>query len=1038
LALAWKFAKVRAMIRAAMDGDLSIRLLGRLEIERAGQAIALPASKKSRALLAYLVATGKPHLRDRICELLWEAPDDPRASVRWSLAKVRPLIDEPNVVRLVSRRDELLFDANGAKVDLVELRGELRAGAEAASIDSLQRAASLFRGEFLDGLELTGCYRYHEWWVAERERTRAIRLAVLGALIERQKDEPATALEYARQRLALDPLSESAHLAVIRLLGAMGKTREAIAQYDRCKRVLAAELGRSPSADLTLARMNLASARPAAPASAEPSETLPGTVPFVGRAPQIEQARAIVAQASEGAPHPALQIIGEPGIGKTRLIEEIARMVRDAGGKVLSGRAFEAEAVRPYGAFIDALRTVSLPPLPAAVIADLLPLLPEISHEARGYGDRNRTFDAVTSLLGMMAPVGAPVLVVLDDVHWFDEASAALLHFAVRALARSRVIFACGVRTAELYDNPAIMRVLKSLARERCLMTMELGPLDATETTALVRAASRDVDGAKIYAKSEGNPFLALEIVYAGGAGEASLAASVEQLIGDRFDRLGPIAAQLLSWSAALGRSFAAELLGKVVPLSAAEIVTGIEDLERRGILRCVAARGGSFQYDFAHDLIRQAAHRKTSEPRRQLVHFEIARVLSEMPDPSGILAADVAHHAALGGNDELCVRACITAGQRCTRIFANLEAQALADRGRQRLDRLTTQARVPLHMGLLRVSIESGAWRLRSRELESELTRTILEAQSAGLHAEVAHGFELLSELHEEIGNTSSALRTVVLSEQASRDADPETKVRTIARAGRCLAQLEKDLPRAKDLLDEALQLALPLELDLPDISLGLGLIRYQEGQYDEAERLLAEGCRIAARQLNHWLASESLSRLVMLLLEREKLDVARERCSELEPLAAKLGDGSELPFARTLAALVKVASGEGAADVERALALLRTIDTKGHLAYAQNFMANLDVRAGDLPAARARADEALRAAEAVGRRTEVARARTVLAHVEHLAGSTSLAAAHLDALREDVDRPLGLAAATRRAVIELASRVNSVDGRQPSSSGS
>jgi hypothetical protein len=315
------------------------------------------------------------------------------------------------------------------------------------------------------------------------------------------------------------------------------------------------------------------------------------------------------------------------------------------------------------------------------------------------------------------------------------------------------------------------------------------------------------------------------------------------------------------------------------------------------------------------------------------------------------------------------------------------------------------------------------------SRELESELTRTILEAQSAGLHAEVTHGFELLSELHEEIGNTTSALRTVVLSEQASRDADPETKARAIARAGRCLAQLEKDLPHAKDLLDEAVLLAMPLELDLPDISLGLGLIRYQEGAYDDAERLLAEGWTTAARQLNHWLASESLSRLVMLLLEREKLGAAGERCAELEPLAAKLGDGSELPFARTLAALVKVESGDrdGRADVERALALLRTIDTKGHLAYAQNFMANRDLRAGDLVAAKARAEEALRAAEAVGRRTEVARARTVLARIAHLSGSGSSANAHLDALRDDVDRPLGLAAVTRRAVTDLAFRVDS-----------
>jgi len=983
--------------------------------------------------LAYLVATARPQLRDRLCELLWEAPDDPRGSVRWSLAKLRPLIDTRTTVRLVADRDEISFHAKGANIDVVELRRELGAGPAAASIASLRRAAALFRGEFLEGLDLTGCYRYHEWWIAEREKTRAMRLAILTELIDRLRDAPAEALEYARQRLSLDPLSESAHLGVIHLLGGMGHTREAIAQYDRCKRLLAAELGAQPSAELTLARMNLSSARPAAPDVGPP--VLPDTtvsrgagLPLIGRSREIERARTVIAAAATGSEHAALQVKGDPGIGKSRLLEELAHMVRALGGAVLSGRAFEAEAVRPYGPWIDALRSVRLPELPSALGADLVPLLPEVSAGSPGLGDRNRSFDAVTRLLPMLAPANAPVLVILDDVQWFDEASAALLHFAVRALARSHVVFACGLRPSELYDNPIAMRVLKSLARERHLLEIALAPLDAGETLELVASVTTDADAdaARIFRESEGNPFLALEIARAVEAGEDPLVRSVEQLIGDRFDRLGPTAAQLLTWAAALGRSFPAALLGRVVPSSPADLVSGIEELERRGILRCVPS-GNAFDYDFAHDLIRQAAYWQTSEARRQWVHLEIARVLSQSSDAGDLLAADVAHHAALGGNDELCVRACIAAGQRCIRVFANLEAQALADRARQRLDRLPTPIRVPLHIALLRLSIESGAWRLCSREIESELTRTVLEAQSAGLSGDVAAGWELLSELHEEVGNTASAQQSLALSEQASRDADPETKVRAIARVGRCLAQLEKDMPHAKALLEEAVVLCTPLRLDLPDISLGLGLVRYQEGEHEDSERLLSDGWVVAARQLNHWLASESLSRLIMLLLERGRIDLAYERCADLEPLAAKLGDGSELPFARALSALTKVARGDGDADgeLEHALFGLRAIDTKGHLAYVLNFMARLDLRAGRVAVAQARAEEALHAAEAVGRRTEVARARTVLAKIAHMTGAASSARAHLEALGGDLERPLALAATVRHAVTDLATEV-------------
>jgi predicted ATPase len=576
------------------------------------------------------------------------------------------------------------------------------------------------------------------------------------------------------------------------------------------------------------------------------------------------------------------------------------------------------------------------------------------------------------------------------------------------------------------------MRVLKSLARERRLVQLALLPLDAGETQELVAAAVPGADASRVFAGSEGNPFFCLEIARALEAGEDPLSRSLEELIGDRFDRLGPTAAQLLTWAAALGRSFPSDLLGKVVPFPAVDLVTGVEELERRGILRTVPSAESACHYDFAHDLLRQAAYRQTSEARRQLVHAEIARMLSQVPDAEGLLAADIAHHAALGGNDELCARACITAGQRCIRVFANLEAQALADRGRQRLERLATEIRIPLLMGLLRLSIESGGWRVCSREIESELTRTILEAQSAGLHREVTAGWELLSELHEEIGDTASAQQSMALSEQACRDADPETKARAIARAGRCLAQLEKDMPHAKALLEEAVVLSAPLKLDLPDISLGLGLIRYQEGEHEASERLLEGGWTSAARQQSHWLASESLSRLVMLLLERGRLELASERCADLQPLAAKLGDGSELPFARTLSALTKVArgDGDGAEAIERALAGLRAIDTKGHLAYALNFLANLDLGAGYLERAKARAEEALRAAEAVGRRTEVARARTVLGQVAHRTGAVASASAELEALRDDVDRPLGLAATVRRAVLELAVQVDATRG--------
>jgi predicted ATPase len=555
-------------------------------------------------------------------------------------------------------------------------------------------------------------------------------------------------------------------------------------------------------------------------------------------------------------------------------------------------------------------------------------------------------------------------------------------------------------------------------------VAIELRPLGEKETLELVHAVAGGAEPSRVFAESEGNPFFALELARAAAAGGEMMSANLEQLMSDRFDRVGKEGRALLPWAAALGRSFRADLLTDVAPLPAPELVAGIEELERRGILRGSTSPDGATSYDFSHDLIRQAAYRQTSEPRKRLVHLGIARSLSKLADPTGAIAADVAHHAALGGDDELCARACIEAGQRCIRMFANAEAQALADRGRQRLDRLPAPVRIPLHLGLLRLSVEAGMWRTCARELESELTRAVAEAQSAGLASEVSRGWELLSEVHEEQGNTKNAEQSLVLAERAAREADPTTQARAIARAGRCLAQLEREIPRAEALLEEATRLCASIPIELADIPTGLGLVEYQRGDYDAAERWLEQGWATAQRVSDHWLAYESLSRWVMLLLERGSAEEALARCADLEPLAQKLGEGSEGPFAATLKALAGLVLGnEGAqADAERALDKLREIDTKGQLAYASNFLAELDIAAGALDLAERRAHEALHAAEAIGRRTEMARARSILSRVALEKGDRTAACAHIEALREDLGRPLVLAAAARSAVLAQA----------------
>src|SRR5262245_18729706 len=116
---------------------LVVRLLGEVEVVRDGERLTLPPSKRTRGVLAYLAATGRRHRRDRLCARLWEVPDDPRGALRWSLTKLRALVDESERKRIVADRDTVGFEPAGAEIDVVALRQRLRAAPESMPSDAL-------------------------------------------------------------------------------------------------------------------------------------------------------------------------------------------------------------------------------------------------------------------------------------------------------------------------------------------------------------------------------------------------------------------------------------------------------------------------------------------------------------------------------------------------------------------------------------------------------------------------------------------------------------------------------------------------------------------------------------------------------------------------------------------------------------------------------------------------------------------------------------------------------------------------------------
>ena len=267
--------------KGALDNPspLKIRLLGELQLVGCdGRAMALPASRKTRALLGYLITTGQPHRRERLCDLFWDGPDDPRAELRWSLSKIRSLLGDDGGARLVADRERVGIELGSAVVDLQSARSLLGNDVSVTQTDGLKEVASLFGGEFLDGLDLPLCYRYQEWCMAEREAVGRLHLTVLATLVGRLQDCPADALVYARALATADPLSESGHAAVVRLLSREGRNKEALGYYEHARRLLKTELGVAPSEELEDARQALQSVAPVR-ASVQPRARVPDSLP---------------------------------------------------------------------------------------------------------------------------------------------------------------------------------------------------------------------------------------------------------------------------------------------------------------------------------------------------------------------------------------------------------------------------------------------------------------------------------------------------------------------------------------------------------------------------------------------------------------------------------------------------------------------------------------------------------------------------------------------------------------------------------------
>ncbi len=210
--------------RPAAVPSFQLGLLGPMTIRRDGVTLTLPGSRKVRALLGYLAVAPSPASRRQLCELLWDMPNDPRAELRWSLSKVRGLVDQDGLQRVETHGDTIQLNLSDWFVDAGEVGRAIERGLQALAPTELRALSQVFRGEFLEGLEIDGNPLFNSWLTAQRRRFRSFQTALLERLVESVPAPEAQA--HLEQWLQLAPFDRRAHELLLSAFAERGLLRE--------------------------------------------------------------------------------------------------------------------------------------------------------------------------------------------------------------------------------------------------------------------------------------------------------------------------------------------------------------------------------------------------------------------------------------------------------------------------------------------------------------------------------------------------------------------------------------------------------------------------------------------------------------------------------------------------------------------------------------------------------------------------------------------------------------------------------------------
>ena len=693
---------------------LRVYLFGGFLLERGGTVLPPIASRVGRSLFAYLVMhRSRPLQRDLLAGFFWPELPEGRARRRLShtLWQIQDVVSEGAVSHLVATGDTLAFDTTvpywldveefDRIFDSLGLSDSDGLLGHTSDIATIQACLELYRGDFLAGF-------FDDWGVSDQDHYRQRHLVVLSRLVEVSKGHGAyeEALAYARRLTHHDPLREEAHQEVMRLCFLLGRTSDAVRQFERCRSVLAEELGTEPSQSTVVLYRRILKQRRAAIVPLRGKESaVPGggrPAPFVGRE---EERRSLVdhlerVMLGRGG---VVLVEGEPGVGKTRLVLKAANDARWRGFEVSWGTCISG-TLRPFAALAEILESLSplrIGQLSEQVgsvwLAEALQLAPHLREQIplasaptplRPTEESTRMQEALVRTLGALGRI-VPHLVIVDDVHWADHDTLNVLAQLGPRLAASRILLLLLYRSEEGRGDPEVWDVLRNLDRTAGIGRLVLSPLSVFELGDMVKGILgltrlEPAVAARLHRLTGGNVLFVLETLLAlrdqglfeaGGdrsevlgrqlAGQTpSVAPRIRSVIDARTALLGADSLAVFEVAAVSGDATNLSMLAAAAGLPRSRVLDAVADLLHRGLVR----EEGDVGYRVVHDQVRQVVYERLDQGLRAELHGRVAAALVHS-DPEDVDA--LGHHYWEAGIPDRAAHFLLKAGLRAEELHA-------------------------------------------------------------------------------------------------------------------------------------------------------------------------------------------------------------------------------------------------------------------------------------------------------------------------------------------------------------------------------